>query len=376
MPIRQPELLGGNGYTFFLRNQSDVSVGVIKSWVWFSYTLSANQVGTLELTVPATDIPEELLERDSRIEIWRRAGLGPERLEGQTQWFIRRTIYNYVSQVYTIIAYSALNLIDRRVIAYNSGTSQASKTDAADSMIVEFVDENLGSAATDTDRDWSSKITIIAAAGTAPTVHKAASRRRLLRTIQEVAKQAAHKGTPVFFDMSYNLSNRLYEFRTYLNQLGVDRTTVQNIQLSFSPETSTMSDVIREDDFSRERSFVYAAGQGQGVGRQEATASDSDIINSSPFGRVEAVTDARSIDNADELTAEAESVLRDTRAKRTLKGRIVNVDGATYGVNWNWGDKVNVSLDEETFTARLDVVSISVSERGEESITADIRIEE
>jgi hypothetical protein len=71
----------------------------------------------------------------------------------------------------------------------------ASKSAAADDLIKAFVRENCGPSATDTTRNYSSSYWSVAAdIGAAPTIAKAASRRNLLTTCQEIAQAATQAG--------------------------------------------------------------------------------------------------------------------------------------------------------------------------------------
>lgn len=183
-----------------------------------------------------------------------------------------------------------------------------------------------------------------------------------------------YRGRRFFFDMEYRPTQKLYRFRTYLNQRGADLSTGTN-KITFSPEYGNLANTVREDDYSSEATYIYAAGQGQGDERNVQTSSDTSRINSSPFGRVEAVRDSRNTNDNDELQSEADSFLQARRPRRTLSGRIVNASNSLYGRDWNWGDKVAVEFEGEVFTARIDTISVSL-QGGRETITADIRIED
>lgn len=366
-------------YSIHFFTAHNVKLAIIKDFVTLDYTRSVNAPGSMKLVLPATSGNKALvstgseIRRDIRLEIWRLLG-GREYLETGTQWISYKVEIDDNSEVITIWAKSGLTLLNRRAIAYNARSDQASKSGAADDVIVEFVDENLGSSATDSDRDWSDLIVIRASPGNGATVNKAASRRNLLTTIQDVARQGTVQGTPQFFDMNYVIGSQKFEFQTYTGQRGSDLTSGQS-QLVFGTEYNNLTNQKRTDDFSSEATYVYAAGQGAADERNVVSASDSGRINSSPFGRIEYVADSRNTVDTDALTSEAEANLRQRRPKRTLSGTIINKPGTEYGLNWNWGDKVKVDYDGQVFTARIDTISVSVA-NGKEDIQADIRIED
>jgi hypothetical protein len=365
--------LSATTYSLWLSTPTNIRLLNITNFHSLNYTRSVNVPGAMNFTIASKLIDRILIKRDARLEIWRSIG-GTEYLETNTQWFIRRWRIDKDNEIITVQAQSALSLAARRIIAYASGSSQATKNAVADSMIVEFAKENMGSDVTDSDRDWSDKIDFIAAAGVGPSVHKSASRRILLNTLQDIAQDAGQSGTPVFFDMEYNTGSEKLEFKTFVNQRGLDLTAGQQ-QLTLSPDFGNLENSERIDDYMDEVTFVYAAGQGVGEARNVQTASDTVRINESPFGRVEQLRDARMSSTDDKLLAEAQTALRAGRPKRVLEGTIVNKEGSIYGLNWKWGDKIKVDFEGEVQTARADTVRVSVRD-GKETIKADLRVED
>lgn len=360
-------------YSLWLSTPTNTQLLNITDFTSLNYTRSVNVAGAMNFTIASKLIDRTLIKRDTRLEIWRSVG-GTEYLETNTQWLIRRWRIDKDNEIITVQAQSALSLAARRIIAYDSGTTQATKNAAADSMIVEFVKENMGSDATDSDRDWSDKIDFITAAGVGPSVHKEASRRILLNTCQDIAQDAGQLGTPVFFDMEYNAGSKKLEFKTFVNQRGLDLTAGQQ-QLTLSPDFGNLENSERVDDYTNEVTFVYAAGQGIAGNRNVQVASDTDRINESPFGRVEQLRDARQSSTDNKLLAEAQAAVRAGRPRRTLEGTIVNKTGSIYGINWKWGDKIKIDFEGEVQTARVDTIRVSVRD-GKETIKADLRVED
>lgn len=366
-------------YSVHLRAANNVKLGIIADFVSLDYNRAVNAPGEMTLVLPALDKYKAMVNtgaetrRDMRLEIWRLLG-SLEYLETGTQWISREVITDYDQQTITIRASSGLILLNRRIIAYDAKSSQASKSDLADNVITEFVNENLGSSATDTDRDWSDKIIIRSSPGNGPTVSKDSSRRSLLTTIQDVGKQATVQGTPIFFDVNYLVGSDQFEFKTYSSQRGADLTSGVR-QIIFGEEYNNLVNIVRQDNFTNEATYIYAGGQGRADERIVVTASDSGRINSSPLGRIEALVDSRNTVDTDALASEAEAGLRQRRPVRTLSGTIVNRPASEYGLDWNWGDKVKVDIDGQIYTARIDSISVKV-QNGKEDIDANLRIED
>lgn len=351
-------------YSVVLSSPGNIRLKSISEFTSLEYIRSVNGIGVMNLVLPAT-FDRNIFKRDTRLEIWRNLA-GRNLLETRTQWLVNKSTLDFNTNLLTIQARSGLSLVQRRIIAYDSGTSQSTKSGAADSIIVEYVNENLGSAVDDSDRDWSSLIDIPAAVGTGPTVNKSSSRRNLLRTIQEIAQLAANSGTPIFFDMEYNTASKKYQFVTFIGQRGVDLSQTTG-GVTFSMERKNITDIVHGEDYTDEVTFAYAAGQGQGTTRAIETASDTTRIAASPFGRVEKLVDARNTSDTDDLLTDAGTAIRAGRPKLIFNGVIVDLPASRYGIHWNWGDKVNVSVLGDIFVMRIDVISVKVSQ-GKETI--------
>ena len=361
-------------YSLYLYTPTSTLLKVITNYTSLHYVRSVNQVGTLVFTISRSLIDSTFLKKDGRLEIWRSLSSSSEYLETKTQWFIRNIQYDVDAQLYTITALSALCLLDRRIIAYDSGTSYSDKFGYPATLIQLYVIENLGSSTTDTARNWSNFISV-----PTPTLDTFSftqwqqSRKSLLSTIQDIAQDSAQNDAPLFFDLEYDPGSKLFTFLTFTQQRGIDHSTGQSI-ITLSPEFGNLAEVTIEDDYTNEITQVYVGGKGLGADISITSASDSTRINESPFGRIETFVSTQSTNSAYAIPALATQTLREGRPRRIVSGRIINRAGTEYGVNWNWGDRIKVQIDEQVYTARIDTIEVDIS-GGKETINAQIRIE-
>ena len=359
-------------YSVYLNTPDDTRLAVITRFNKLHYTRSVNQVGAMSLSLPASIIDSSFLKKDTRLEIWRSISSSTEYLETKTQWFVRNIQYDYDNKLYVLTAYSGLDLVRRRYIIYDDGTAEAVKSGLADDIIVDYVGENLGSSAA-SGRAWSSYITVLSSPGNGPTIYRAASEKNLLDTIQEIAQDAATAGTFVFFDMEYDPGSKLFIFKTFTQQRGIDHSTGQNV-VTLSPEFGSLSDVNWENDYSDEVTFAYTSGKGLGGDRNLQSSSDSTRISESPFGRIELMVSGGNSNTNNELISMAQAEVRAGRPRRIIQARIVNRPGTEYGINWGWGDRLKAQINNQVYTVRIDTIEVDVS-GGNETINAGIRIE-
>ena len=58
-----------------------------------------------------------------------------------------------------------------------------------------------------------------------------------------------------------------FEFRTFINQRGIDHSSAAVDQVVFGPEFGNMTGASYTEDWTNESNFIYAGGQGEGYAR-------------------------------------------------------------------------------------------------------------
>lgn len=329
------------------------------------YTLAERAVPSLTLELPPT-VPVASLRKDGLIRIYRGVAGGAMRLEGDATWLIRRRQRVLTAQGERRLVVQALHvnhLLARRVVAYAAGSSQASKSAAADNLIKAIVTENFISA-TDAARNVSG-LAVQADAGLGPTVAKAFARRNVLTVLQEVSDAAARQGTYLGWEVRTGASG--YEFVTYVGQRGVDRRYGTGAYLPFGPQFGNIGAAELEEDWTDEETYVYALGQGLRANRAVADAQNTAAERASPYGRIEGTINAASEERTTaQLTDEARQELYARRARVRFRGETQDTDGCIYGRDYHWGDLVTVTFDGAQIPCRVDPVTVRLSRDGEQ----------
>jgi hypothetical protein len=335
------------------------------------YTLVVNGVGVLVVTLPTTY--DSLLFAsgdvilDNRLEVWRKVAGGSPYLEGLAQWLVQKGDWIEGDTPLTrITALHANCLLDRRIVAYNSGSSQADKSAAAaDNRMKDVVDENLLAAAVDTDRSIATYLQLQSDAGAGASISKAFSRRNVLAVLQEYAQSSTLAGTYLAFDI-VSLTSALLEFRTYAGQRGVDRRWPNGVDpVLIGPEYGNIAEARLTFDHTVEKTVVYAGGQGEGAARTVAESEDASRTAASVLGRREMFIDSRMTNDATQLADEADASLRSQRPKQSFSALLVETDGSVYGLHYGYGDFLTVQLRGQSIECRLDTVHVRLAERRE-----------
>ena len=348
----------------------------------FSWTRVINDIGRCRIVLKG-GFDRSLLARDNRIEVWRAPAPASD-LRLENIFLIRRPIIATSSvglQRQTIFAMSPTELLSRRIVAFATGSSESSKTDLVDDMMKEIVDENLGSSAGVDDFGASrsfdaSFFTIQADAGTGPSITKSFAWRNVLVVLQDLSDAAREAGTEVYFAV-VPTSVTTFEFQTFIDQPGQDRRLPAGSgPILFSLGQGNIEVPVLEDDFEDEVNYVYGGGQGEAVARDIQEVRDLDRINASIWNRRESFRDSRHEATSAGVTDEAEIRLIEGRPKRRFSANLLSVEGARYGLDWDFGDRITVEYLKEQFNALIKVVSVSVDSNGLETVTGRLEVED
>jgi hypothetical protein len=341
-------------YEIWLCDDREQRLLQINDFVSFQYVKIVNGVGQCVLVLPAT-FNSQYFRVDGFVQILR---------NGRMDWVgLMRSIQieQDADGQSTILTSVGLNdLLRRRIVAYAAGTSQADKSGYADNMMKAVVRENLGAQA-GSERDLSAfGLSVQQDLSQGPTIHKSFAWRRVLDVLQEISDEANENGTPVYFDIIWNGQQR-YEFQTFLNQRGIDRTN-----FVFSTEWGNLEEPTVKFAYDNEVNYVYAGGQGEGTSRLIVEVGDSARVGRSVWNRCESFADARNSETEDGVRVAAQRELSAGQPRQAWAGRIVDIPSSRYGVHFDIGDRVSVSLPGfGLYTAMIKTIKISVDVNGE-----------
>lgn len=364
-------------YELRLTNDSGDPLYILDDVIHFHWNRVINGVGRCSLTLPGS-YDYASFKRDYRIELWRSPTPGSNK-KLESIYLIRRptgeTLMGGLTQ-FVVHGVDFNELLERRIVAYNAGSSESDKTDFIDDMMKAIVRENLG-ALSAADRDYSANgFSVQVDVSLGPSITKAFSRRNVLEILQDLSEIARTNGTEVYFQV-VPTSTTTFEFQTFIGQPGVDRRYPGGESpIVFSLERSSLSQPRLEDDYEFEENYIYAGGQGQGAGRVIQTAQDDAQINQSIWNRREAFRDARNEETVAGVLAEAEARLASSRPKRRFYTTLLSVENACYGIDWNWGDRITVEYLDQRLDALIRIVNVDVDIDGKEIVEGRVEVED
>ena len=355
-------------YEIRITDPYGTTIKILERFTSLDYSRKVNHIGELSLTTEDPDDKDVFLP-ENRIEVWRNNGT-TARMDLDAVWFIHTVIPTYYASgavMYEVQASDQIGILDRRVIPYNEGNPTTEKQAEADDVIKDIMRENFGASAEDSDRDLSDYITVQADQTLGPQVTIFCAKDNVYDTLKEIADTSYESGTFLAFDLVYNPDAGTFEFRTYINQRGVDRSVVYSAEsLIVGIEKGSLANIAFTDSRKDEKNYIYAGAKDLVGIVPIQTASDADSIAISPYHRRELFLNASSSDDADELQDEANRSLEENRYRERFEATLAQEFAIeNYGDGFDIGDKVSVSFDGKIYTAFVDAIGVHVDTNGE-----------
>jgi len=385
------------------------------------YSRKANDLGIATVTIFGGDYDITDFQRDDRLEIYR-IDKRKKTLVGNTCWFLRKhevPIESDCSTTTVLTFYDTMHLLTRRVVAWSGRLAVGYVShllQTYDSMLHLIMYFNYGQGTTSEILNLSALNTNVpsqnlrdlngAALGTIQSwqftpygsVIADLSNRRLpitlplppnqstlsgtqrfehltcLKAMQDIANLSLLRGEKLYFDILYNpattTSAATFEFRTWVNLRGSDRTFGNNVYI-VGPQFGNLVDAAIVRDWESEATIAYVAGNGQDETKIYASARKSGVFNS-PFYPIEIFgsesfgDDTAAVHNLPEGVAAAQVLLADNAASETLTGTIINSDSLDFFVNIQPYDKIVAQFKDFQQFIYIDEYNVSVDDSGEE----------
>lgn len=318
-------------------------------WKSIDVTLSETEVPVLTIAL-FPEYRDDYFTKDNRIGFLRfhdNYGVDSGKLVGDTMFLLkgrrRMTSQDGESSI-VLICYHPNCLIKSRWIIADPGSAEADKTDLASEVLYAYLDENLGPSATG-GRALSTSHFVLDTAGKTfgPTVDIAGAGLNLLDLVKRIRDAGASQGVYCGVEVYTPVIPGPFHLRIYSGQRGTDRGSSSGQTRTITPWNANMIQASMSEDWADVVSVSYAAGVGQKEERLLRSASDTDMVNSSPFGWTEHF-EGTDLPDDPELDTLAEANLRSYRPRRSFNGQLsITSEGyqagaMVYDENYTWGD--------------------------------------
>ena len=365
-------------YQIALYDDTGTRLAIIDDYRSMQYQKKINDSGFFSLFLNYNDPKRELFVVDSIIEIKRK-------IPGVLDWYtdfvghcenFNTRLFSNSNYQYNVVGSSQNGLLSRRIIAYYETNAGAAKNDASETVMKEYVKENIGTDATIANgriedgriiSGGSNLFAVEVDAGNGDTWQGDRSGKNLLEVLNEIARYSE-----IDFDIEIDSTIGNYIFRTFVDQLGKDRTitgldpstglnAAGNTPHIFSPERGNIQECSFGERHKKESNRIYTFGKGAGLTRairyrENATAQSESVLNLREMmrGAGSQDTNAQLDDLADEWLEKLETIEKFDFVPK-------DIPSSLYGVHYNFGDKVTVRVGGTEKNKRLVAVTINLS---------------
>lgn len=348
-------------------------LGIVEDMTRIDATVVLGGVGFIKIPRPANyDKTIVDVNMDEQLHLYIRPYGGRPELVGRffsRDWDWQTSARGVITQ--TVVGKHSNELLDRRVVAYASESTEANKTDYADDMMKEVVYENMGAGAT-AARQYEN-VSVESDGSYGPSVSKAFSYQNVLSTLQAIQQQSKNDGDEIYFGMDAFGTNE-FVFRTYQNQPGQDRTSGTRNPIIFGTTFGNALDVSFSDTYADELTSVYALGRGVQDDRNIQQSTDATRASASIWNYREGVTQSDGLTDATVL-AQAQSALENGRAVRYISATLLDTPSTPFGNRgWTIGTKVTIQQLGKRYDVIIKALTLQLDSAKKETIGAVMEI--
>jgi len=304
---------------------------------------------------------------DAQVEFWQRNAdyslawrLEFEGLVRWQEWYVTTA----GALVYEVGGVGYVDLLARRIITATAGSAGGSKSDPAETVMKEWVLEQVGASAG--AGRVTTGLSIEADGANGNTVTMGRSYKGVLGVLQEVASIGGGD-----FDV-VGTGPATCEFRWYTGQRGTDRTA----SVIFALERGNMAEPSLRVARQNEVNAVLVAGQGSGAARELVWRTDATLIDDSTWNRCELFRDARNESATAGLNSVGDGALEEAKPRWSIGFKVLQTPAYAYGVHYFLGDLVTAKFMTYSGTKKINAVSVAVNDGGMSEIIKMVEMED
>ena len=370
-----------------LRTHDGLKLAELTRTLGWEFARHANDTGWFTLRVDG-DFDPQYLGVDRLLEFWRQPVGAADKLLGVGLLRYWEWAENPETGAVTLQlgGPDQIDLLNRRIVAYNTPEANWSKAGYADDVMKEIVSENMGPTSTD---PWYSRsraypadhFSIAPDEGKGRDIELQFQYRNVLQVLQELAAASAWPAqdfgwvsSSVYFDLECT-GPAQFVFRTWSPLRGINRTVSGGVApVVFSREMGNLANPSLRFDYTEEENLVYGLGPGTGTTRMVDPENDVPRATVSIWNLREGVAPATEEDTLIGIAWRSYNRMQAQRPQVILTGDLLDTPMTRFGVDWDFGDEVTVRYRGMEFDGQVDGFTVSVSPDGGDAVAASVRI--
>lgn len=345
-------------------------------WVSFELTRTTNGIDRAVLTLNGNDQRILLFDLDCFVEFWR---YNPEaNIAKYREAITLHRTFNYEYDKSGQLFYSSMSsglsdFLNRRIVYNYAGSARSTKSDVAETVMKEYVDEQAGPSATVAGGRLAegaiTGLSIEADGATGDTWNGGRAWQNLLTVLQGIGESK----DMAFWIEPLDITSPTFIFRAKTkpygddrSSTGIDETTGRNsagnYPIIFSDQFGTAITpsygIVRDS----EANVAVVLGRGNEEERnvRENTVAGTSYDTDSPWNRREIAVHATLETNDDSLDAKGQEVLNTTIPQNVVDLEVVQHPSCLYGRDYFLGDIITVRVAGYEVNRTISGVSFKV----------------
>lgn len=336
-----------------------------------SMSWQANRINTITVSYPFSLELIPYLKRDKILQLI----IGPEGYPTQTfLFFLRYWQVDYTPGKRRILlkGVGPNDILRRRIVAHYANSAEATCSGIqADNVLKDIWDDAFADgtnpaptygtrAVSSLTREWKES--------DAANITKSFAWKRLLErngagVFGEIATLAEQtNGVKLYFGVEPRFAPNGeidWILQTSINQYGRDLSNA----FILDETSSALLDAKVTFDYLEEANYVYAGGMGLETDREIAQVQSSGDVGASEYNRCETFADRSNL-AGNSLTAAATEALFEGLGKLGMRATLMSSGAALFGRDWNFGDRIGLSLWPYIGWGNIDSGTIKISNSG------------
>lgn len=360
-------------YALYVYDTTGTQVAVLTDWEAMSYTRKVNDPGAFSIDgrQPANvglaldNLPTILVE-DAIIRVRRSIPDAGIDWYDDGYYLIRDVAFERDQSgnlTFRARGVGPLDLVARRVVAYDAGTTQVEKRGASATVIGEYVEENVGPSATLANGRLGAGVTsgfsVTTAAGTFTTWEGGRHMQNVLAVIQGISVQTAD----VEFEVNTTVGGGsvAWEFAT-VDRIGTDRSAT----VIFSEPMGNLGAPRYSNAKTQAKNRAYVLGPGEKSDRIVIATNDLTLQVGSPWALAEMTREATQESTGASLSNVGATALEGAQPFLEFAFTPIETLATRYGRDYFLGDTVTAIAQDGT-TLALRVIGVTIGVQGGDS---------
>jgi len=342
---------------------------VVTDYASLSYTRRVNAPGLLQIGLRGDHPLLAVLADKWQVEVFRRPAGG--NFARDFVGLARQEEFYYGEASTAALTLPGLmSMLAWRIVAYAAGAADLSEfiATAGETIAKTLVSYNAGANATTGNgriRTGTISGLLVEADGAGGnSLDWYCAKANLLETLQDLAPLAGGDFDLVKTDVDE------WQFRWYTGQLGTNRTATVKFSIELGNMGNPQYRHIRVD----EKTVAIAGGPGEEAEREIVVRTGT---NYAAGNDIEMFVNATDCDTTAGLEARGDAYLEESRARQEFSFDVLQTPACAYGAHYFLGDLVTAinPFTGAALTMKIEGVSISVSESGEENINVSMAVQ-